>query len=239
MPSAPTPMSPHARRAAGSRNTRESIRTKRRSNWFAVGDMALDKFINFKTGCCAAQVPYVFDSNENFLGQMAGGLGPTSSKQPPIQTNALGNFQPSPDFTHLAFSSQANFDTEGNGVTSAPGSAYDYDVADETTEIISKRRRTALTSPRTRSSTDSNEVINFPGPEPFGTGCRRKCIPSVSIDGSHILMGTKHCNGCTEEHLYMRVNDAITYDIAGRGAGQLLRDDLGRQPRSSSPPISS
>ena len=43
----------------------------------------------------------------------------------------------------------------------------------------------------------------------------KEMYPSVSIDGSHILMGTKHCNGCTEEHLYMRVNDAITYDIAG------------------------
>ena len=42
----------------------------------------------------------------------------------------------------------------------------------------------------------------------------KEMFPSVSIDGSHILMTTKHCNGCTEEHLYMRVNDAITYDIA-------------------------
>ena len=106
-------------------------------NRFAVGDRSLDKFINFKSGCCAAQVPFVFDSNENFLGRW-----PTNWTDfltaDPGPNEALGAFQPSPDFSHLAFASQTNFDSEGGGLTSAPGSAYDYDVATEETELISK-----------------------------------------------------------------------------------------------------
>ena len=181
-------------------------------NWFAVGDMALDKFINFKSGCCAAQVPFVFDNNEDFLGRWPADWSDFVEETGPNE--ALGIFQPTPDFTHMAFSSQVNFDAEDKGLTSAPGSAYDYDVAKETTEIISKDAH-GFDITQDPSSTDPNEVINFPGPEPFGTGMPKEMYPGVSIDGSHILMGTKHCNGCTEEHLYMRVKDAITYDIAG------------------------
>ena len=143
-------------------------------------------------------------------GRRTGNSSPDNS---PINT-AIGNFQPSPDFSHLAWSSQENFDTEGNGVTTAPGSAYDYDVANETTEIVSKDAD-GFDITQDPESTDAEEVINFPGPEAFGTGMPKEIFPSVSTDGSHILMGTKDCNGCTEEHLYMRVNDALTYDIAG------------------------
>ena len=75
------------------------------SNWFAVGDLALDKFMNFKTGCCAEHVPYVYDNNENFLGTLAGRLGKLHSATRRINT-AIGNFQPSPDFSHMAFASQ-------------------------------------------------------------------------------------------------------------------------------------
>ena len=39
--------------------------------------------------------------------------------------HTLGAWQPSPDFSHLAFSSN-NYAWETGGVTAAPGSAYDY-----------------------------------------------------------------------------------------------------------------
>ena len=181
-------------------------------NWFAVGNRDLDKFMNFKSGCCAAQVPFVFDVNEDFIGRWP--MNWTDFlESDPGPNDALGFFEPSPDFSRMAFSSQINFDSDGHGLTSAPGSAYDYDVANETTELISKTANGSDIA-QDPSSTDPKEVINFPGPEPLGTGTPKEMFPSVSINGSHILMTTKHCNGCTEEHIYMRVNDAITYDIA-------------------------
>jgi hypothetical protein len=44
-------------------------------------------------------------------------------------------------------------------------------------------------------------------------------VPASSMDGSRILMSTGHCaaqtlTGCAEGEMYMRVNDAVTYDIA-------------------------
>ena len=46
--------------------------------------------------------------------------------------------QPSPDFSHLVFSSRTDFDPNMEGVKSYPGSVYDYDVENQTVTKISK-----------------------------------------------------------------------------------------------------
>lgn len=177
---------------------------------FGMGNRNLDTFLNFKNGCCG-QVPYIFDAEEKFLGRW-----PADWADFPGADKATGSFQPSPDFSHMAFSSQTNFDPSGQGVTGAPGSAYVYDATTGTTELISK---TAAGDdiPQDAVNGDPNEVIEFPGSrEPGFEGTPAAMYPSVSTDGSHILMSTKVCQLCALEHLYMRVtSDHLTYDIAG------------------------
>jgi hypothetical protein len=184
-------------------------------NYFGMGSRDLDRFINFKSGCCA-QIPYIFDNEEDFIGRWPSNFEeiPGTEAGP---NDVLGTFQPSPDFSHMAFSSKLQFDPEGQGLTSAPGSAYDYDVATETTELISKTAAGG-NIPQDPNNPDPNEVIDFPGS--LGSGIPRQMNPSLSIDGSHILMSTKGCTGCTTEHLYMRVGGGhgVTYDIAGGAA---------------------
>jgi hypothetical protein len=185
------------------------------NNFFGVGSRTLDKFISFNTGCCS-KVPYVFDNNENFLGRWPADWADFPGTDVGIN-DSVGEIQPSPDFTHMAFSSQINFDPGEEGKTSAPGSAYDYDVGAETTEVISRTPGGGdiLQDP---ANGDPGEVIEFPGSETRGDGMPKEMYPSVSIDGSHILMSTRACGGsCTEKHLYMRVKEGIpvTYEIAG------------------------
>jgi hypothetical protein len=78
--------------------------------------------------------------------------------------------------------------------TTGVGSAYDNDVASRTVTIVS----------------------TLPNGEPIPTdpaGVQRSVdFPGLSPNGSHILMQT---NGAGHlKHLYMRVNDALTYEIA-------------------------
>ncbi len=114
----------------------------------------------------------------------------------------------------MAFASQTSFDPGGEGVTDAPGSAYDYAVESQTTAVISKDAG-GNDIAQDPANTDTNEVIEFPGWPPRGNGMPKEINPSVSNDGSHILMSTEACEGCSNRlHLYMRVSDAITYDIA-------------------------
>ena len=72
-------------------------------------------------------------------------------------------WQPSPDFSHLAFSSSnVAYDPAQEGLTVAPGSAYDYDTALNDDDHLENALRapTSRTSRRTRSE---NEFIRFPG----------------------------------------------------------------------------
>lgn len=107
--------------------------------------------------------------------------------------NQYGDELPSGDFSHLAFS-KLNYAFAPGGVVGAPGSAYDNNIANKTVEIISTMPSGA-NIPQERSEVP-NEYIEFPG---------------VSTDGSHILMQVKGVDGPV--HLYMRVNDAVSYDV--------------------------
>lgn len=181
---------------------------------FGMADMGLDKFLSFKSGGVPA-VPYIYGLNDEFLGRWPANVNEISGGE-----EASGAFQPSPDFSHLAFSSTTDFDPEMHGLTEAPGSAYDYDVARQTTTLISK---TAMGADIQQDPGNSyaGEVLLFAGMRFENNGeTPVEMYPGVSTDGSHILMMTSTeppCfSGCTPDvHLYMRVDDAITYEIAG------------------------
>ncbi len=111
----------------------------------------------------------------------------TRNRESVRRRNALG------DFTHFPFP-ELNYAFAPGGVVGAPGSAYDNQIADKTVSIISKTPAGA-DIPQERENTP-REYIEF---------------PAISEDGSHILMQVKGVDGPV--HLYMRVNDAISYDI--------------------------
>jgi hypothetical protein len=114
----------------------------------------------------------------------------------------VGDWQTSPNFDHFVFSSK-NVPFAPGGITAAPGSAYDNDLGDQSVSLISLLPNG---EPIASDSVNANEFILF-------------APNSISTDGSHILMQTTASTG--PNHLYMRVNDAVTYDIAN-GAGVSL-----------------
>jgi len=149
-----------------------------------------------------------------------------------------GDVTASADLSHFVFSSNKASFAEG-GVEGAPGSAYDNDLATHTVSLISldssghpiaQDPNFANVPPECAvvCQTDANGEIAsvieaHGGKEEFIR------FPAISNDGSHILMSTattptRDCNRgqsapepCarftdTPIHLYMRVNDAITYE---------------------------
>jgi hypothetical protein len=140
--------------------------------------------------------PFAWNSDGSSLGRW-----PTNVESIPGGTDYVseggyvGSSRPSQDFSHYAFSSRTLAFAEG-GLTSAPGSAYDNDIAAETVSIVSK--------------TPSGEDIA----QDTGGSDEYVKIPAVSRDGSHILMSTEAAGGLT--HLYMRVGGAggISYDVS-------------------------
>ena len=162
-----------------------------------VGDLSFDKFMDFDepnggfgTHQPESNAPYVWNANGESLGRW-----PTNLESIPGGDSVVGAFKPSPEFTHLAFSSN-NVAFAPEGLTTAPGSAYDNNMSTEEITIISKTA-SGLNIPQEPGNTAAAEAIQF---------------PAVSTDGSHILMSTAGANGGT--HLYMRVNDALTYDVS-------------------------
>ena len=182
-----------------------------------VGDLGFDKVIDFNEsnecfGCVTEpepRVPYVWAANGESLGRWPANPEPV----PGADVNTTGTWQPSPDFSHLAFSSN-NVEWAPKGQTTAPGSAYDYDTAAGTTTIISLTPG-GKNIPQEPGQTSTNEFIDFPGDHVFSfehIGEPTQVHPSVSTDGSHILMSTAGASGGV--HLYMRVNDLVTYDVS-------------------------
>jgi hypothetical protein len=134
--------------------------------------------------------PYAFDASGKALGRW-----PTNVNSIPGGNLFFGDQQPSGDFSHFVFSSRDLAFAPG-GLTSPPGSAYDNDTAKRTVMIISKL--------------PNGDDIVQDGGNPF----EAIIFPAhgVSRDGSHILMSTAAGDG--PQHLYMRVDDAVTYDVS-------------------------
>jgi len=136
-----------------------------------------------------SQAPYVWTAEGKFLGRW-----PTNHKVVKDAEDYIGADKPSADFSHYVFSSR-NIAFAENGLTTAPGSVYDNDVADATISIVSRLQ--------------GGEDI----PQDAGTNTESILIPAISDDGSHILMSVLGAG--FGSHFYMRVDDAITYDLLG------------------------
>jgi hypothetical protein len=205
----------------------------------ALGDSApipnpeLSKFFNFLEAegfegvkQPKNEIPYIWDWQGNLLERW-----PSNYASIANSLSNEGAYQPSPDLTHLAFSSVNRNFTPGTGeegATAPPGSAYDYDVVTHTTKLISiDEAGNPIALPSTNHGT--NQMIFFPGTQPrltFDTHEPKRFTPdqwnpAISTDGSHILMAVwaypKHSELFEAEPpvvLYMRVNDAHTYDVS-------------------------
>ena len=153
-----------------------------------------------------SRAPWVYDYRGAPLGRW-----PSNLDSIPGGDTVRGAFQPSPDFSHLIFSSNnIDFDPQGEGLTTAPGSAYDYDVETGTTTLISIAPNGGPIQQEPGVLTDTSEFIRF-GHQSF-----LKTVPfnpAVSTDGSHVVMttaGTLTSGGPTR--IYMRAN-GVTYDL--------------------------
>jgi hypothetical protein len=119
------------------------------------------------------------------------------------------------DLDHFVFSTQEDIYGGGpDALDSAPGSVYDNDVADNTLSLV--------------SLAPGGGPILQESPKNGGEEERIQ-LPFISEDGSHILMGTQTKEQCRslniiqtacpaipkQMHLYMRVNNTITYDVSG------------------------
>ena len=118
---------------------------------------SLEKFIDFarkgEPGASAVKLPMPGTRKAT-----PSANGPLMSAQFPVAEASNGMFQPSPDFSHLAFSSSnVVFPTEEGqgqpthqGQITPPGSAYDYDTmsADHRPHLRASKRRRLPTGTR-------------------------------------------------------------------------------------------
>jgi hypothetical protein len=126
------------------------------------------------------------------------------------------------DLSHFVFSTQEDIYNGGHdALSTAPGSAYDNNTADNTLSLISIKPGGGPITQEPGAVAGPSELIQF---------------PHVSTDGSRILMGTTVKPPCRQErpddgervipgevpcplveqptHLYMRVDDAVSYDVS-------------------------
>ena len=194
---------------------------------------------DFNTAALGSNAPYLWNANGDLLdrwptsvadvaGSEANLSCPQDPKTNPYPPNVFGNIpvpyfcttyvSASKDLNHFVFSTQSGLYGQG-GLTSAPGSAYDNDTAHNTLKLISEAPGGGPIGQEPGAKAGPEELIQF---------------PAVSADGSHILMGTATKPACKQPdypggsgfegpvcplvtqptHLYMRVNDAVTYDVS-------------------------
>jgi hypothetical protein len=183
-----------------------------------LADLSLSRILDWDRGqqgrtCCGylgSFAPYVWDSAGNSLGRYPTDLAEVPGGEADVSKGGfVGDLRPSPDFSHYFFSS-ANVAFAPGGLTAEGGSVYDNDTSSGSVTVVSKLQSGAPI-PR----------------EPGDTADDFKLLPAASTDGSHILIsatGTPACLGFGNEpacpinppgHLYMRVDDAVTYDVSG------------------------
>jgi hypothetical protein len=161
-----------------------------------LADRDLNHFLTWDGNAERIQsyAPYVWDAEGNPLGRLPADFESLpGSTTKPTEGGFIGDMQLSPDFSHYIFSSiRTAFAPDG--LTASPGSVYDYDLETGTVTLISKTAGDADIAQDGIAGT-SGEYIK---------------IPALSTDGSHVLMSTQGPGGTT--HLYLRVNDALTYE---------------------------
>jgi hypothetical protein len=171
--------------------------------------ISMDLCLDYKTpeaffgGQGESRAPSLYDVDGNYLGRL-----PTNLALVPDGEQKIADAIPSPDFSHYVFVSRTPF-AQG-GLDHSPGSVYDNDIESSSVQVASVLPGGA------------------PIPSEPGTDPNVLHIGGTSLDGSHILMGaptTPECGGggsfehCPDPfsfpaHLYMRVNDATTYDVS-------------------------
>jgi hypothetical protein len=197
------------------------------------------RFEDLNTAAQGSNAPYVWNANGGFVdrwptevadvtGSAANFSCPQDPSIHPYPEGFAGNIpvpyfcstyvDASKDLSHFVFSTQSGLFGEG-GLNTAPGSAYDNDTVHNTLKLISKLPGGAPIGQEPGAKAGAEELIQF---------------PSVSTDGSHILMGTATKPACKQDnfpggsstggplcpiitqptHLYVRVNDAVTYDVS-------------------------
>jgi hypothetical protein len=155
-------------------------------------DYDLNDFLKASPVELGPSSPTLWDENGRRLGRL-----PTNVTLVPGGEFFAGDDQPSPDFSHYAFSSR-NIAFAPGGLTKAPGSVYDNDLDESTIQIVSRQ--------------PNGDDIGQDG----GTPTEALKIPAVSEDGSSVLMSSLEFEG--RVNLYMRVDGAITYEVS-KGAG--------------------
>jgi hypothetical protein len=133
--------------------------------------------------------PFLYEADGTLLGRLPTNLGVI-----PEGFIYEGLRSISGDLSHFVFSS-INIPFAPGGVVGGVGSAYDNDLGAHSVEVISK----------TPGGADIPQ---------FGSSTRPIEFPAVSADGSHVLMQTEQSRS-GPYRLYVRVNGAITYEIAG------------------------
>lgn len=169
-------------------------------------DICLDNRVGTEGGYELTRAPFLFTVDGKPLGRL-----PTNLASVPGGHLFRGAKRMSADASHFAFSSGESgppfFDNPGafafapGGRTVGLGSAYDNDLRTRTVSLISKLPNGEHVPDESTSKTWIE-------------------IPAVSTDGSHILMQTPAAEGFS--HLYLRVNDAITYDLTGGANGEFV-----------------
>ncbi len=190
-----------------------------------LSNLTMERLLSFSYDYAVpggSSAPYVYDASDNQLGRWPANIDsiPGGNEFTGEFFEKRGTLQPSPDFSHLAFSSNTVAFTD-DGLTSPPGSAYDYDTAAGTTTLISILPGGGPMGggPIPAEPGDANDpadYINFPA----RTEAPVQNYPSVSTNGSHILMSVNATpfqqfdNPHPDVHLYMRVNDQVSYDVS-------------------------
>jgi hypothetical protein len=185
-------------------------------------DPGLDRFLQFN-GVSNKNAAYLWGADGSFLGSW-----PATVTAIPDGNKVNGYFQPSADFTHLAFSS-SNVPFVPNGLQHAPGSAYDYDTVNGTTTLISRMPggEDIPQEPGVAANWNPNqpeETIFFPGARSTEDKHPAKVHGGISSDGTHILMQTagepygRGADPMPPGRIYMRVGGGgplgITYLVS-------------------------
>jgi hypothetical protein len=193
----------------------------------------------------ASNAPYLWDADGTLSQHLPTDLDALPGAEAALQCPYGGHFSvvgqcsgettASPDLTHLIFSSN-QLDFAESGLTEAPGSAYDDDLATGRVSLISKLPDC---DPIPQDPAYAASVVPECG---VSNRNRRPCpseeylrFPAVSADGSHVLISTAtRSSECDQEqntehqpqgcprfselplHLYMRIGGGlgVTYEIA-------------------------
>ncbi len=195
-----------------------------------------------------SDAPYMWDSDGGLIAHLPTSLESTpgataalscpeyeSSGYPAIYLGAIaecsGEVTASGDFSHLIFSSRSLSFSESEepaGLTQAPGSAYDEDLATGKVTMISRLKSG---QPIPQDPSFAPVARTNPAGPPYSPGGAEEFLrfPAISTDGTHVLISTAtaptemclyffqaDCYRYTDTpiHLYMRVGDSVTKEIS-------------------------